>query len=198
VWEPTIVLTTLLFPVLSVGVSSAVALVLGADGCRVGLLAVGALMLFVPLSFWIWAVAGQRPGMPATRQRDSMPVLGDNLETHRWGNAADLAKQHMGWFLGHFMSASDGLLRTKAVEVKWGAHPRGEERGTWAKGKNVNSISILLRGDFTITFDNRSYDLKSEGDFVIWGPGVTHTWRANEESVILTVRWPSLEPEGGG
>jgi quercetin dioxygenase-like cupin family protein len=34
--------------------------------------------------------------------------------------------------------------------------------------------------------------LERQGDYVVWGPGVDHSWRAEEESVVLTVRWPSV------
>jgi hypothetical protein len=26
----------------------------------------------------------------------------------------------------------------------------------------------------------------------VWGEGVDHSWHAEEESVVLTVRWPSV------
>jgi hypothetical protein len=32
------------------------------------------------------------------------------------------------------------------------------------------------------------------GDYVVWAPGVSHTYRAEVDSVVITVRWPSLVP----
>jgi quercetin dioxygenase-like cupin family protein len=34
--------------------------------------------------------------------------------------------------------------------------------------------------------------LEKPGDYVMWGPGVSHTYRAEEDSVVITVSWPSL------
>jgi quercetin dioxygenase-like cupin family protein len=34
--------------------------------------------------------------------------------------------------------------------------------------------------------------LTRPGDYVLWGPGVDHSWLAEQESVVVTVRWPSL------
>ena len=37
--------------------------------------------------------------------------------------------------------------------------------------------------------------LSREGDYVRWVPGTDHTWKAEQDSVVLTVRWPSV-PNG--
>jgi quercetin dioxygenase-like cupin family protein len=34
--------------------------------------------------------------------------------------------------------------------------------------------------------------LTRPGDYVVWGPGVDHSWRAEQDAVVLTVRWPSV------
>jgi mannose-6-phosphate isomerase-like protein (cupin superfamily) len=36
--------------------------------------------------------------------------------------------------------------------------------------------------------------LVKEGDFVLFGPGVAHSFRSEQESLVLTVRWPSRPP----
>ena len=44
--------------------------------------------------------------------------------------------------------------------------------------------------------------LNTTVDYLIWGKGVDHSWVAEEESVVLTVRWPSVPgyavPHSGG
>jgi hypothetical protein len=30
---------------------------------------------------------------------------------------------------------------------------------------------------------------------VLFGPGVPHSYRSEQESLVLTVRWPSLPPD---
>jgi hypothetical protein len=39
--------------------------------------------------------------------------------------------------------------------------------------------------------------LARQGDYAMWGPGIDHHWSADEESVVLTVRWPSLASREG-
>jgi quercetin dioxygenase-like cupin family protein len=36
-----------------------------------------------------------------------------------------------------------------------------------------------------------SFVLEQEGDYAMWGPGIGHSWHAEEDTVVITVRWPS-------
>ena len=109
----------------------------------------------------------------------------------RFGNAADDGAARRGWFLGHFMETAAGLQHDDRVEVKWGAHSAGETRAAWVQNEAATTLSILVRGRFRITFAHAEYLLEREGDYLLWPPGVAHHWRADEDSIILTVRWPS-------
>jgi hypothetical protein len=73
------------------------------------------------------------------------------------GNAGKDAALDRGWLLGHFKDAGD-VRHSEAVEIKWGVHPRGDERALWVR-------------------------VGAERD---------HSWVAEEDSVVLTVRWPSV------
>lgn len=96
-----------------------------------------------------------------------------------------------GWLLGHFKEVHDPR-HTRAVEVKWGIHPRGDERLEWVKGEQRTALLVLVSGRFRVDFPERSVVLEKQGDYVVWGRGVDHSWYAEEESVVLTVRWPSV------
>jgi EutQ-like cupin domain len=109
----------------------------------------------------------------------------------RFGNAAADGAARRGWFVGHFMDVADGLQRDSRVEVKWGYHQAGETRAAWVQNEAATTLSILVRGRFRLTFAHGEYLLEREGDYVLWPPGVAHHWRADEDSIILTVRWPS-------
>ncbi|SOD71201.1 hypothetical protein SAMN05892883_0766 [Jatrophihabitans sp. GAS493] len=37
-----------------------------------------------------------------------------------------------------------------------------------------------------------STTLARQGDYATWGPGIDHSWQAEEDTVVVTVRWPSL------
>lgn len=45
---------------------------------------------------------------------------------------------------------------------------------------------------FRLEFPRGDVVLAEQGDYVVWGRGVDHSWEAEEESVVLTVRWPSV------
>lgn len=107
------------------------------------------------------------------------------------GNVAVASKDTRGWFLGHFMPGEDNPLRSSELELKWWTHAKGETRSEWAPGNPVKTLNILLRGHFVLLFPDREVALVNEGDFVLFGPGVAHSFRSEQESLVLTVRWPS-------
>jgi quercetin dioxygenase-like cupin family protein len=93
--------------------------------------------------------------------------------------------------MGHFRP--DGEPRhSDEVEIKWGVHPQGQERATWTDGDQRKALLVLVSGRFWMKFPGRDVLLAEQGDYVIWGPGVDHSWYAEQESVELTVRWPSV------
>jgi hypothetical protein len=108
------------------------------------------------------------------------------------GNAADPAINSRGWFVGHFVQGEDNPLRTSDVELKWCTHAKGETRhGGWAPPNPVRTLNVLIRGRFVVLFPEQEVLLQNEGDFVMFGPNVAHSYRSEEESLMLTVRWPS-------
>jgi diadenosine tetraphosphate (Ap4A) HIT family hydrolase len=106
------------------------------------------------------------------------------------GNAVEASRNTRGWFLGHFMPA-DHPLRSEDVEIKWYTHAKGETREQWAPPNAVRTLNVLIRGKFVLLFPDREVTLGKEGDFVLFGPGIAHSFRSVEESLVLTVRWPS-------
>jgi hypothetical protein len=52
--------------------------------------------------------------------------------------------------------------------------------------------SFPVSGQFRIELSTGTFALKDQGDYAIWGPGIDHSWQAEEDSIIITVRWPSL------
>ena len=110
------------------------------------------------------------------------------------GNAADEADEHRGWMLGHFMAepGSPSVRATNALEVKWGIHPAGQERPAWTSGDDRTTMVILVSGRFYVNLKVGSVLLERQGDYAVWGPGIDHSWKAEDDSVVITVRWPSL------
>lgn len=106
------------------------------------------------------------------------------------GSAAADAPANRGWLLGHFMRAGDPR-HSAEVEIKWGTHPKGDERAQWVTGETRTALILLVSGRFRLEFPGRSVVLADQGDYVVFR-GVDHSWYAEEESVIVGVRWPSI------
>ncbi|MBP2474733.1 glyoxylate utilization-related uncharacterized protein [Crossiella equi] len=113
--------------------------------------------------------------------------------TANWhvGNAADEGATNRGWVVGHFMSPQEDVRSTKDVEVKWGVHPAGDKRAEWTSDDQRTTLLFLVEGTFRIDLTEGSSTLARQGDYVMWGPGIDHSWEAIADSVVVTVRWPS-------
>ena len=106
------------------------------------------------------------------------------------GNALSDGADHRGWLIGHFMDPGS-IRHSGSVEVKWAFHPKGEERAEWVTGETCTTLLVLISGTFQIDLSEGARALVDQGDYAMWGPGVDHSWRALEDSVVVTVRWPS-------
>jgi hypothetical protein len=113
------------------------------------------------------------------------------------GNAEEDGRDTRGWLLGHFIDPAQGVRSSKDVEVKWGIHPAGEKRAEWTADDQRTTLVLLVQGNFRIDLTETSVILGKQGDYVLWGPGIDHTWEALSDSVIVTVRWPSSAPNLG-
>lgn len=120
-------------------------------------------------------------------QMDNSIVMGNAVNDLRQGSSR-------GWFIGHFIDPACDLRCTQDVEVKWGEHQSGEKRPTPIANEKATTLTLLLEGAFVVEFPglNTSAYLKRTGDYVIFAPGVVHSWETIEDSVILTIRWPSI------
>jgi hypothetical protein len=108
------------------------------------------------------------------------------------GNAGIDGQRTRGWLLGHFLGEDGGVRTSDAVEVKWGVHPAGEGRDAWATDEQRTTLLLLIRGRFHLDLSVGSITLEKQGDYAVWGPGIDHCWQAEEDSVVITVRWPSI------
>jgi mannose-6-phosphate isomerase-like protein (cupin superfamily) len=140
------------------------------------------------------SASGRPLNFTVRRQFQLEDAMSPDTVTPIFGNVAGASKDTRGWFLGHFMPGDGNPLRTSQLELKWYTHAKGESRSEWAPGNPVTTLNILVRGHFVLLFPDREIALEKEGDFVLFGPGVPHSFRSVQESLVLTVRWPSLPP----
>jgi uncharacterized cupin superfamily protein len=118
--------------------------------------------------------------------------MGDPV-TANWhfGNAAEDGTDYRGWVVGHFVEPSEGVRSSKDVEIKWGIHPAGDKRAEWTSDDQRTTFVLLVQGHFRVDLTEGSVTMTRQGDYAMWGAGIDHTWEAIEDSVVLTVRWPS-------
>jgi len=107
------------------------------------------------------------------------------------GNAATDGQPWRGWIIGHFIDGDAPIRTSEEVEVKWGIHPAGEERANWQTTEHRTTVLVLIQGRFQINMSVHGHTLQQQGDYAMWGPGIGHSWKAEEDSVVLTIRWPS-------
>lgn len=107
------------------------------------------------------------------------------------GNAGKDAALDRGWLLGHFKDPGDPR-HSDDVEVKWGVHARGDQRERWVEGETRTTLLVLISGRFRVELPGRSVVLAEPGDYMVWGRGTDHSWCSEEDSVLVTVRWPSV------
>lgn len=107
-----------------------------------------------------------------------------------YGSASEDGHRHKGWWVGHFATGS--MQHTRNFETKWATHAAGAKHDGWATNDVATSMAVLISGRHRLQFRNSGVVLENQGDYVIWGPGVPHSWTALEKSTILCVRWPSL------
>lgn len=107
------------------------------------------------------------------------------------GNAVVDSTETRGWFVGHFIDQALGLRHSDDVELKWGVHKAGEAREEWVTGETRTAIAILVSGESEMEFRDQTIKLSQAGDYVMWGEGTDHKWRIIQDSVVLTIRWPS-------
>ena len=99
-----------------------------------------------------------------------------------------------GWIVGHFIK--DGARKTSDVEVKLAHHSQGPAGQGWSNCRTGITLSILISGRFQIEFRNAPIDvveMHTPGQYVIFGPEIPHRSTALEDSLFLTVRWPSKD-----
>jgi hypothetical protein len=114
-----------------------------------------------------------------------------------FGNASADQVRGSGWFIGQFVPPELGLRRQTEVEIKWGVHPDGDKRPSPWANRNGTTISVLVEGVLHVTFHvdgtQKQVTLKTKGDYVIFGPEVVHSWEATGDTIVLSVRFPSVE-----
>ncbi|KAI0562574.1 RmlC-like cupin [Gracilaria domingensis] len=159
----------------------------------------GLLILLLGVTVLAFARCPSRVTTFPTRSYTSPPRTGRGAlpGSVSFGSAPYDGKPYQGWWVGHFVQ-QDSLRRTTAVETKWVTHNGGRRHDGFATNRIATSMAILISGKHRLEFESSYVVLENPGDYVIWGPGVAHSWTALEHSTMLCIRWPSLPGDQGG
>ncbi len=57
---------------------------------------------------------------------------------------------------------------------------------------NERRCFYWCKGTFGSNLTEGVVTLARQGDYAVWGPGIDHSWEALADSVVITVRWPSV------
>jgi hypothetical protein len=115
-----------------------------------------------------------------------------------FGNAEVDQVRGTGWFVGQFIPTETGVRHQTGVELKWGVHRDGDRRSRGPEAHaDATTISILIRGSLRAVFQiegkQQVVTMKKEGDYIIFGPGIVHSWEAIGDTLVVSVRFPSIE-----
>ncbi|ATE55738.1 signal peptidase I [Actinosynnema pretiosum] len=117
--------------------------------------------------------------------------MGDAVSNWQAGNVTEDASDTRGWLVGHFIAPAQGVRSQKDVEVKWFHHPAGDKRAEWTSDDQRTTLVFLISGNFRVDLTEGGKTMTEQGDYIMWGPGIDHSWEALADSVVMTVRWPS-------
>ena len=107
------------------------------------------------------------------------------------GDAETDGKKTKNWIVGHFIPPDD-IRHSDDVEIKWGVHQKGEKRIGWVTGETRTTVALLISGKIVFEFRDKKIELSAQGDYLMWPVGTDHRWEVIEDSVVITVRWPSI------
>lgn len=109
------------------------------------------------------------------------------------GNFEELAPEHRGWVWGHFMDPNT-VMHSNVFEIKWAKHKKGETKEMIGTNQVAKTLQILIYGKFKLIFTEENREVISEkiGDFVYFEPNNSRTWEALEDSLLISIHWPSI------
>ena len=112
------------------------------------------------------------------------------------GNLTEEKEKHperRGWFIGHFVE-DESVFKTDDFEIRWTFHPKGDKKPQIAANMKAKTVSVLIKGKFVLIYPDQKKEviLSKPGDFVYHDAKVYHGSEALEDSIMLTIRWPSI------
>lgn len=109
------------------------------------------------------------------------------------GRITDVSTNYRGWFIGSFTDQHPEF-KNDNYEMKWSKMPKGYVSSPKDKIEaSKSTLGILIYGKYELDFvgENKKVLLKNEGDYAFYNPNYPHKGSALEDSLLLTIRWPT-------
>jgi hypothetical protein len=138
-------------------------------------------------------------------------LSGEQFPGVSYGTAPGTDPGHVIGFTPHI---GEQLLRVHQSEqpsslygVKYYHHVAGDSRGGDRPGEDRYALTMLVsqgcwrqRVWSETSVNSIEVLLSAPGDYVVWGPGLRHSWYPVQASTMLTVKWnriakPDTEPD---
>ena len=72
-----------------------------------------------------------------------------------------------------------------------GHPPHRRQAAEWTADDQRTTLVVLVEGNFRVDLTEGHTVMTRPGDYLMWGPGIDQTRSALEDSIVITVRWPS-------
>ncbi|HIH26378.1 signal peptidase I [Candidatus Woesearchaeota archaeon] len=109
------------------------------------------------------------------------------------GNFNEGNEKHRGWIIGHFIDEKSPF-HSKDFEIKWGRYKKGDSKISIGKNLKSETLTIMIHGRLKIIFPEykKTFILDKEGDYLFFPKNISHSWVAEEDCMIIGIRWPSI------
>jgi hypothetical protein len=115
----------------------------------------------------------------------------DKIITGHLGEITKKNPERKGWFIGHFINDNPDF-KNDDFEVSYVEHPKGSIKPGMKAESSAKTLTILISGNYLVRFPGKKIVLSKPGDYLFYDACETdHAAEASEDSIVLTVRWPS-------
>ncbi len=129
------------------------------------------------------------------RQRSRFTV--QNVKVGNLGSFTVQQPETRSWVIGHFMPEETGW-QCDDFEMKWVTREKDELKPGHKAKQTTPTLGVCIFGKIAAEFPETGevIMLEKPGDYVFYGAGqVAHQTRYHEDSVMMTIRWPSKRAE---
>lgn len=109
------------------------------------------------------------------------------------GNTASFEESH-GFFMGHFISGTLGVLHNDEIEIAWKQFPNGAKQDREPHYHKVGlEINVVVEGSWSVIVEGSYRHVLEKGHFLVVPPGTSiQTVCIDPGTVIIVIKTPSV------